>query len=168
MNRFVTIFRTFVSLKVSVVLSTPVILVLLGIISGSQSFLPSLSAFAAPTCYFHTAKPGDTPGAIEVTYHTAYQGIAQLKYIKNVNLISPDQSFCILPSGIAHKPSRVVHARHTPTKITRPATNPTPVSPPVVPTPAPPVPPVQPTPSSSVTGMIEQIFGVYAPEAINI
>ena len=144
MNRFVTIFRKFAGLKVSVVLSTPVLLVLLGIISGSQGFLSSPSAFAASNCQFYTVKSGDTLSGIGTSYHTTYQAIAQVNHIPNVNLIYPGQRFCIPASGAVATPKQGAQQSVT-------SSAPAPVA-----------------PTSSVTGMIEQIFGAYAPEAINI
>ena len=146
MNRFVPIFRKFAGLKVSVVLSTPVLLVLLGIISGSQGFLSSPSAFAASNCQFYTVKSGDTLSEIGTSYHTTYQAIAQVNHIPNVNLIYPGQRFCIPVSGAVSTPKQGAQQA-----VTSSAPAPAPVA-----------------PSSSVTGMIEQIFGAYAPEAINI
>ncbi len=153
MNHFVTVFRKFVSLKVSVALFT---LVILGIAGGSQFFLSSPSAFAATNCQYYTVKSGDTLSGIGTTYHTSYQAIAQVNNISNANLIFPGQRFCIPTTGSTYTPVQAPAA-------TAPATVPAPVTHSVT-TPAPaPI-----APSSSVTGMIEQIFGASAPEALNI
>ncbi len=147
MNPFVTIVRKFFSLKVSVALFT---LGILGIISGSQFFLSSPSAFAATNCQYYTVKSGDTLSGIGATYHTSYQAIAQVNHIANANLIFPGERFCILASGSTYTAGQAPAAT-APAPTTQPATAPAPVA-----------------PSSSVTGMIEQIFGANAPEALNI
>lgn len=153
MNHFVTVFRKFVSLKVSVALFT---LGILGIASGSQFFLSSPSAFAATNCQYYTVKSGDTLSGIGATYHTSYQAIAQVNNISNANLIFPGQRFCIPANGSTYTPvqgTQQAPASTTPAPVTHAVTTPAPA-------------PV--APSSSVTGMIEQIFGDDAPEALNI
>ena len=151
MNHFVTVFRKFVSVKVSVALFT---LGVLGIVSGSQFFLSSPSAFAATNCQYYTVKSGDTLSGIGTTFHTSYQAIAQVNNISNVNMIFPGQRFCIPANGSTYTSGQATQqapAVTNPTPASQPATAPAPVA-----------------PSSSVTGMIEQIFGANAPEAINI
>ncbi|HLJ33399.1 MAG TPA: LysM peptidoglycan-binding domain-containing protein [Ktedonobacteraceae bacterium] len=151
MNHFVTVFRKVVSLKVSVALFT---LGILGIVSGSQFFLSSPSAFAATNCQYYTVKSGDTLSGIGATYHTSYQAIAQVNNISNVNLIFPGERFCIPANGSVYTSGQATQQAPAVTNLTpasQPATAPAPVA-----------------PSSSVTGMIEQIFGANAPEAINI
>ena len=128
MNPFVTVFRKFVSLKVSVALFT---LGILGIVSGSQFFLSSPSAFAATNCQYYTVKSGDTLSGIGATYHTSYQAIAQVNNISNANLIFPGQRFCIPGTGSAYtapQTTQQVPAVTTPAPATQPATAPAPVA----------------------------------------
>lgn len=171
MNRFVASFRTFVSLKVSVALFTLTVLGFVGLGSGSQFSLSMPPAFAASRCFFYTVKSGDTLSQIGATNHTTYQAIAQVNHIANVNLIFPGQRFCLPASSGFYTPPSQIATRSTPvTHTTRPAsatpashsaTSTTPASNTTVPSaPA--------APSSSVVGMIEQIFGPYAPQAIAI
>ncbi len=152
MNHFVTLYRRFVDVKVFVALFT---LGILGIVSGSSSFLSSPSAFAATQCQYYTVKSGDTLSGIGAAYSTPYSVIAQVNHISNVNLIFPGQRFCIPAGGSVHNTGQVTQQT--------PATTPAPATQPAQPVQSAPV-----APASSVTGMIEQIFGVYAPEAINI
>lgn len=156
MNRFVLLFRKFVGLKVSVALFT---LAVLGIVGGSQSFLSSPSAFAASNCFFYTVKSGDTLSTIGESHNTTYQAIAQVNHIQNVNLIFPGQRFCLPTSGTYT--SQPATQSTTPTTTTPATQSTTPASQPAASTaPA--------APSSSVVGMIEQIFGANAPQAIAI
>lgn len=151
MNRFVALFRKFVGLKFSVALFT---LAVLGLVGGSQSFLSSPSAFAASNCFFYTVKSGDTLSKIGESHHTTYQAIAQVNHIQNVNLIFPGQRFCLPTSGT-----------YTPQSGTQITTTTTPATQTTVPASQP---AASSTPSSSVVGMIEQIFGANAPQAIAI
>ena len=152
MNHFVTFYRRFIDVKVFVALFT---LGILGIVSGSSSFLTSPSAFAATQCQYYTVKSGDTLSGIGTAYSTSYSVIAQVNHISNINLIFPGQRFCIPAGGSVHSTGQVT--QQVPASTSAPASQPTQ---PVQTAPA--------APASSVTGMIEQIFGANAPEAINI
>jgi LysM repeat protein len=121
---------------------------------GFGAFAVSQPSAHADSCFYYTVHSGDTLSQIALRYRSSVEAIGYANNIANVNLIYPDQRFCI-PTG---------------TQYTEPSA-PAPVS-------AAPAQPVQvqaQAPSSSqsysggsVTSMIEQVFGPYAASALNV
>jgi murein DD-endopeptidase MepM/ murein hydrolase activator NlpD len=138
--------------KFIVVLAT---LIVFGALGVGSFFAGSGKAEAAVSCSsYYTVVSGDTLSQIAARYHSSVQAIGQANSIANVNLIYPGQNFCI-PAGSTVTPSQATTTTTTSTAS---------VSAPSVPQQSVSVP----SGSSSVASMIDQVFGPYAPTALQI
>ena len=126
-----------------------VALIVFAALGAGSFFAGSRKAEAAVSCSsYYTVVSGDTLSQIAARYHSSVQAIALANGIPNVNLIYPGQNFCI-PAGSAVTPGQTT------------ATGTASVSTTSAPT-------VSVSAGSSVTSMIEQVFGPYAPIALRI
>ncbi len=122
-----------------------VALVVFAALGAGSFFAGSRKAEAAVSCSsYYTVVSGDTLSQIAARYHSSVQAIGLANGIPNVNLIYPGQNFCI-PAA-----SEVTSAPTTTASSTTSA------------------PPVSVSTGSSVASMIEQVFGPYAPTALQI
>ncbi len=139
--------------KFIVVLAT---LIVFGALGAGSFFAGSGKAEAAVSCSsYYTVVSGDTLSQIAERYDSSVQSIALANSIPDVNLIFPGQRFCI-PAGATTAPSQVTT---TPTSTTSsPVPSTTSYTPPVS----------APAGSSSVASMINEVFGPYAPTALQI
>jgi LysM repeat protein len=124
-------------------------LIVFGALGAGSFFAASGKAEAAVSCSsYYTVVSGDTLSQIAARYNSSVQAIAQANGIPNVNLIFPGQRFCI-PGGATTAPSQVTTtSTSTSTSYTAPVS--------------------APSGSSSVASMIDQVFGPYAPTALQV
>jgi LysM repeat protein len=128
--------KMFVRLAVVAVLS----------VVGFGAFAVSQPSAHADSCVYYTVQPGDTLSQIALRYHSSVQAIGDANSIPNVNLIYPDQRFCV-PTGIRYTapaaPAQAAQSAPAPSYS-------------------------QSYSGGSVTSMIEQVFGPYASGALHV
>jgi LysM repeat protein len=125
------------------------IVAVLGLV-GFGAFAVSQPSAHADSCFYYTVRSGDTLGQIALRYRSSVQAIGDANSIANVNLIYPNQRFCI-PTGTQYtEPSSSVHVNAAPAQPVQAQA------------------PSQSYSGGSVTSMIEQVFGPYAAGALNV
>lgn len=113
------------------------------VLSASSINLTGKTAHAAGCAGIgHVVRSGETLGSIAVSYGTSWSSLAATNNIANPNLIYPGQYICIqgAASGAQSAPARQAFTASV----------------------------QQPAASSSVAGMINQVFGSYAGGALNV
>ncbi len=121
---------------------------------GFGAFAVSQPSAQAASCFYYTVRSGDTLSQIALRYRSSVMAIGYANGIANVNLIYPEQRFCI-PMGTQKADSSVpvqVHVKAAPAQPVHVQAQA----------------PSQSYSNGSVASMIEQVFGSYAAGAINV
>ena|SRR6266516_856372 len=152
MKHFPSNFASIIRQKMTVILVALALLGLVGSVSTSIQSVPpayaasrtnSVSAQAASSCLFYIVRSGDTLGSIAATHNSSVRAIAQANNISSVNLIFSGQRLCIPASGATSS----IGTSTTGTVSTTTTST---------------------SQSTSITGMIYQVFGSYGARAVNV
>jgi hypothetical protein len=119
---------------------------------GFSAFAVSQPSAQAASCFYYTVRSGDTLSQIALRYRSSVFAIGDANSIANVNLIYPNQKFCIPTGTQSAQPSAPVQVNTAPAQPVQVQVQA----------------PSQSYSGGSVVSMIEQVFGPYAAGAVNV